>query len=288
MDIRQLKAFIAVYEERNISSAALRLHLSQPTLSVTIRQLEARLGTTLFLRQTRGVAISDAARQLYPRARKLVADAEALDGLFCADSEPCKLLTLGMEGEPGPAQIESILRLAHRSDPLLQLTLRQGCQGEARLAPESLRCEEELFLPLWEEPFVLVLPHDHPLASRAAIAHADLTGVDWIACPGHDSHPVLMAWYNQPEHQVPCFAAQADNFTLALSLVATGIGVALLPQSLAAGRPDLALRPLTGNAPHRRVGLCYNETARANPALAALIDQLNALPQSSSNEIGMH
>lgn len=67
MDIRHLKAFIAVFEERNITAAAQRLCVAQPSLSVTIRQLEEELGVELFLRQARGVDVSEQARVLYPR-----------------------------------------------------------------------------------------------------------------------------------------------------------------------------------------------------------------------------
>ncbi|MBC7212683.1 MAG: LysR family transcriptional regulator, partial [Pseudomonas sp.] len=62
MDIRHLKAFIAVFEARNITIAAQRLCVAQPTLSVTIRQLEEELGAELFLRQARGVEVSEQAR----------------------------------------------------------------------------------------------------------------------------------------------------------------------------------------------------------------------------------
>jgi len=82
MDIRHLKAFLAVFEERNITAAAQRLCISQPTLSVTIKQLEDELGAQLFLRQPRGVEVSEQARVLYPQARRMVAEAESLSRLF--------------------------------------------------------------------------------------------------------------------------------------------------------------------------------------------------------------
>ncbi|MCQ9186652.1 LysR family transcriptional regulator, partial [Streptomyces sp. IBSBF 2953] len=59
MDVRHLKAFLAVFEERNITAAAQRLFISQPTLSVTIKQLEDELGVALFVRQPRGVDVSE-------------------------------------------------------------------------------------------------------------------------------------------------------------------------------------------------------------------------------------
>lgn len=102
MDIRQLSAFIAVFEERNITSAAQRLFTSQPTLSVTIRQLEEALGTTLFQRLPRGVDVTDDARTLYPQARRLLAEAHALSNQFRQRNDRLAL-DIGVEGISPPA-----------------------------------------------------------------------------------------------------------------------------------------------------------------------------------------
>ncbi len=85
MDSRQLNAFIAVFEERNITAAAQRLHLSQPALSGTIKSLESLLGAQLFERQARGVSVTDEARILYPQARRLVAQTESMARQFRQD-----------------------------------------------------------------------------------------------------------------------------------------------------------------------------------------------------------
>jgi DNA-binding transcriptional LysR family regulator len=94
MDIRHLKAFIAVFEERNITFAAQRLCVAQPTLSVTIRQLEDDLGAELFVRQARGVEVTEQARALYAQACRMVAEAEALRRRFGQGREQVPL-TLG-------------------------------------------------------------------------------------------------------------------------------------------------------------------------------------------------
>lgn len=70
-DVRHLKGFLAVFEERSITSVAQRLFVSQQTLSVTIKQLEEEVGVRLFVRQSHGVDVSDEARVLYPQARRL-------------------------------------------------------------------------------------------------------------------------------------------------------------------------------------------------------------------------
>lgn len=269
MDVRQLKAFVAVFEERNITVAAQRLCLSQPTLSVTIRQLEHTLDTVLFERQARGVAVTDDARLLYPQARRLLDQADGIVSRFRERNSGLPL-ELGLESDLGPGQIEGFLRLARQVTPALRLMVRDGCVGDARLAAEEARCEDELFLPLWEESFVLALPAGHPLAQQDMPGMEALERAGWITCPSHASHQRLLALHGAGNGN----GAQAGSLTLALHMVAAGLGVALLPQALLHGRTDVVSRPLAGPLPTRRVGLCYAAQALELAGLRALHDYL--------------
>lgn len=252
MDIRHLKAFIAVFEERNITLAAQRLCVAQPTLSVTIRQLEDDLGAELFVRQARGVEVTEQARALYAQACRMVAEAEALRRRFRQGREQVPL-TLGGEADIAPAQVEACVRLANQAVERLQLTLLEGCAGDARLADEQQRCEDELFLPLWEEAFVLVSATGSQPDGR------------WISCPQHPSHQRLMAAYGEGEQ-----VGQAASLQQALAMVAAGLGTAWLPQSLAERHPGVYWQPGPGLALRRRIGLCLTREALALPALASL------------------
>ena len=257
MDIRHLNAFIAVFEERNITLAAQRLYTSQPSLSVTIRQLEEELATPLFIRQPRGVEVSPDARILYPQARRLVAEAQALSRQFRQfrqrdDRWP---LSLGVDDDVANSHIQAFLRLAYSAVPKLQLDLQPSCGGAARLAVEEQRCEDELFLPLWDDPFVLCLPNGHSLADKAQVDAQDLAELQWITCPQHASHQRLMALYKH---------CAGD---------AAGGGVALLRSSLSESAGVLQ-RPVNLPLPNRRIGLCYAAQALENPALNQLHAQL--------------
>ncbi|MHA6161572.1 LysR family transcriptional regulator [Pseudomonas sichuanensis] len=252
MDIRHLKAFIAVFEERNITLAAQRLCVAQPTLSVTIRQLEDDLGAELFVRQARGVEVTEQARALYAQACRMVAEAEALRRRFRQGREQVPL-TLGVEADIAPAQVEACVRLANQAVERLQLTLLEGCAGDARLADEEQRCEDELFLPLWEEAFVLVSATGSQPDGR------------WISCPQHPSHQRLMAAYGEGKQ-----VGQAASLQQALAMVAAGLGTAWLPQSLAERHPGVYWQPGPGLALRRRIGLCLTREALALPALASL------------------
>lgn len=257
MDIRQLAAFVAVFEERNITAAAQRLFLSQPTLSATVRQLEDSLGTVLFVRQARGVDVSEAARTLYPRARALLAEAEDLRKMFRLASAR-QLLHLGVEGDISAQQVESFVALAQQAVPDLQLHLADGCVGDARLAVEEFCCENELFVPVWEDPYVLALPQGEITKSAG-----------WITCPAHPSHQRLMSAYGSDD-----VVAEAGSLYLALRLVSAGVGAAILPASLLDGAPTVRSGSLNLPLPVRRIGLCHSAQALEHPAVRRLYEFL--------------
>src|SRR5512147_2357892 len=95
MDIRELRYFAAVFRERNLTAAAQRCFISQPSISAAIGNLEAELGTALFIRHKKGVAPTAAAEQFYPVARRIVDEADAARNLFRTPSVRPSL-TLGL------------------------------------------------------------------------------------------------------------------------------------------------------------------------------------------------
>ncbi|MEN2425034.1 LysR family transcriptional regulator [Chromobacterium vaccinii] len=282
MDIRQLKAFVAVFEERSITLAAQRLFITQPTLSVTIRQLEDALGVTLFERLPRGVDVSEDARLLYPQARRMLAQADALARMF-RQRRDCAPLCLGVDADVSRSQLEALLARAARAEPAILLEVREGCCGDTRLAAEDGRCEDELFLPLWEEDFVLAVPADHRLAARNQVDVALLDETEWITCPHHPSHQRLLDLHGAAAPALAA-AARAGSLRLAAHMAAAGLGVALLPASLADDHPSLKAIPLAGATPTRRVGLCYAAQALELPALQALKETLNGHSGSGADK----
>ncbi|NIF29059.1 LysR family transcriptional regulator [Pantoea sp. Tr-811] len=254
MDYRQLRAFIAVFEERNITAAARAIHLSQPALSGSIKALEESLGTTLFVRQARGVEVTEDARALYPEAQRMVADAGRLLTRFRQDRER-EPLHMGVEHDVAAQVLRTVLQAAAGLSPAVRLQLRVGCQGAVRLASEELRCEDELFLALHSEPFVLALP---PGGERH----------HWVTCPAQPSHQRLLPYYDRAA------VAEAETFALALEMVAAGIGAAIVPHSLAAEHPGVRSEPLHQLDLRRRIGLCYSAQALALEGVVRLRDAL--------------
>ena len=95
MDIRELRYFAAVFSERNLTAAAKRCFISQPSISAAITNLEAELGTTLFIRHKKGMAPTASAEQFHAVARRLIDDADAAKNLFRKPSTR-RQLTLGL------------------------------------------------------------------------------------------------------------------------------------------------------------------------------------------------
>jgi len=273
MDYRQLRAFIAVFEERNITAAAKRIHLSQPALSGSIRLLEESLGTSLFVRRARGVDVTDDARSLYPQARRMIAEADNLTRRFRKDRE-LKRLTIGIEQDVARKTVQHLVLTANACVPGLQLRILSGCEGDARLASEDLRCEDELFLPILSEYYVVAMPATHavPDNNEWAAGH-NLGHAQWIMCPTHASHQRLMPMYGAA---ASCPVAHASNFSLALDLVAAGVGLAIVPESLAEETPGIITRQLETMDLKRRIGICYSVQSLDNDPLTLLRNALDA------------
>lgn len=164
MDLRLLRCFVAVYEEKSITAAAGSLFHSQPAISSAIKSLEETLGTTLFLRHKKGVNLTDEAHYLYPLALRLLSDVDRLPGLFQQRKQqrPFKLATY-----PGLSQLSLARVLATLQDEnpelLLELVDSAGTP-DASITLDCQKGEDQIFLPLWEEDYVLCMRPEHPLA----------------------------------------------------------------------------------------------------------------------------
>lgn len=271
MDKRQLSAFICVFEERNITRAAEQLSLTQPALSATVKALEEELGTQLFVRKPRGVEVTEDARALYPHACRMLQEMATLTSRFRKRQDRAPL-NIGVEQDIASPCLASQLQRIRLEMPDTLVTLDPGCTGDIRLGCESLRCEDELFMPLFDEHYMLAFPSDHPLAQVAELTLEQLYSYPWVMYPAHDSHQRFLPFYGTAAGAP---SANAGSFTLALDLVEAGFGLAIAPHSLIEARCDLSARALPGYPLLRRIGICYAVQAVENPAVNQLLEQLN-------------
>jgi DNA-binding transcriptional LysR family regulator len=270
MDMRELRYFAAVFELRNLTAAARRCFVSQPSVSAAIASLEADVDTTLFVRHKRGMLPTAAAEQLYPIARRMIDELEAVPKLLRARRTQ-RTLTLGlMRSLDVRRTLELLAPIAALPD--LQLRLVEAtARCDARIVSRVMLARRESFVPLWTERYVVALPPSHELVLRDRLRAADLDGVRWIDRCHCENH----ARFGRGRVRVET-AAIAQSEEWALALVAAGVGVAVLPEGVARQSSHIVVRELVDVDVRRDVGIAYGRGRKPSPELARAIALLRS------------
>ncbi|WP_049806837.1 LysR family transcriptional regulator [Pseudofrankia inefficax] len=258
LNLRLVRYFVTVAEERHFGRAATRLFIAQPSLSVQIRRLEQELGTPLLIRSTRQVELTGAGERFLVAARRLLAaaaDAEAA----VAEAEVLRLASIldGLDTVP------LILRTLRRLDPLLEVV--HGINGMPRQVAEVRAGRLDVAVGLIRDvpadlevelvrldPVRVVLRADNPLARRSAVAVADLGDATWVF--GNTEHTpdwidfVLGFLAEAGLRPRPSPSAQTPLSAM-LEQVRENDGVAAWPASCPEPGPDLVVRPLVHPSP---------------------------------------
>lgn len=285
--LQQLAYLVAVDEHRHFGKAAEACDVSQPALSAQIRELEKRLGCTLFERGNRQVLPTAVGVRVIDRARGVLRDADEL--VTAARLDPDELrgpLALGVIPTMAPYLLPGLLPLltaAHRrvelhlhelkTSEILRL-LRDGGLDLGLLAL-PVTGDDLVQVPLAEDPFVLALPENHPLAGTRPLPVSAITDLPVILLEeGHCLRDQALSVCRL----VGTHAAemQATGMPTLCQMVATGLGVTLLPESAVGleARPGTGLttRPFTHPAPSRTIGLVWRRTSPNESLYRALAD----------------
>jgi len=287
MELRELSYFLAIYEERSVSAAARRSYVSQPSVSEALANLEHELATQLFVRHRKGATPTAAGEQLYPIAQRLVSEARGLPALFQAAPRPRRVVlglmrsldiarvralisALTAHGAPRDALRALALAASDARDGAIDLQLVDAdAASDLRRISRSMRRDGEVFTPLWDERYVAALPRDHALAGRKAVRLSELAGAKLIA----RCHCEQATRFVGPGQRFD-IAAIAQTEEWALALVAAGLGIAIVPEGVAAPDAAIALVPLADVQAKRQVGLAYGGHGAPAPDLQRVIDRL--------------
>jgi DNA-binding transcriptional LysR family regulator len=244
METRHLKYFIAVAEERHFGRAALRLHMAQPPLSQQIRQLEELLGTPLLVRTTRKVDLTPAGQVLLDRGRALLQELDALvEDVQQVGAGATGVIRVGFTGTATYRLMPGIVQAARRTLPGLRITVQgemltpqmEAALEEGRLDVAVLRPpvrSDEIALRLLEQDqLVAALPADSPLAERGTLDITDLSAEDFIGYPSSSAVSSISVEACRKAGFQPRLVQEAKETSTLLSLVAAGMGVALVPMT---------------------------------------------------------
>jgi DNA-binding transcriptional LysR family regulator len=297
IDLRQLRYFATVAEELHFGRAAARLHMTQPPLSQTIQALEELLGTPLFLRSRRGVALTPAGAALLPEARRLLAQSAELPELVrrAAAGESGRL-ALAFVSSADYSVLPPFLRTYRAQFPQVQIVLQEATSDlqvddllhnriDAGLLipplPDKARAELD-YLKVLSEPLILAAPAG--LAALQGGGPAD-RGPVWLK----DLPPLPLIIFPRPiapalhDAILGCFHAagvtpeigqQAIQMQTIVSLVSAGMGLALVPQSVSnLMRPGVEYRALHDHSPLVETGLAWRRDNHS-PVLLGFLDLL--------------
>jgi DNA-binding transcriptional LysR family regulator len=308
-DLRQLRYFIAVAEEKHFGHAAARLSMTQPPLSQAIRALEETLGVELFARTKRSVELTPVGADLLPEVRRLLASAEGLRPLAQSLARgEAGVLSLAFVSTADYGLLPLLLRDFGTRYPRVRLQLTEATSDvqidelvagriDAGLviAPLPPRHAAQLsWLPIAREPLVIAMSSE--LAARvegqgaddgaapvaewrdAPVSLRDLADEPLVIFPRRLApgfYDIIMDCYGVAG-LTPRIGQEAIQMQTIVSLVSAGMGVALVPQSLRnLRRTGVVYRPLREAVPAIETGLVWR-TAQVSPVLAGFIDIVEA------------
>ena len=287
-ELRQLRYFVAVAEEMHFGRAARRLHMTQPPLSQAIQALEAQLGTLLFARTRRSVALTAAGQTLLPEVQRLLRQVDSLPSLAqrAAAGESGRL-SVAFVPVADYSVLPQALREFRAALPSVHLDLQEAttdvqlellASGRIDVGfllpplPDKLSAEVD-YLPLTAEPLVLALPEG--IATRKTrLSLKRCAELPLIIFPRRMSpafHDQILGCLREAGLS-PRIGQEAIQMQTIVSLVSAGMGFALVPQSVSnMKRPGVEYRALEENTPWVEIGLAWRRD-NASPVVAAFLD----------------
>jgi LysR family transcriptional regulator, salicylic acid-responsive activator of bsdBCD len=268
MDIKQLRYFIAIAEEKNITAAANRLHMSQPPLSIVLKQLEDELGVKLIERNGKSMELTDKGHILYQRARQVVNSFEEIKNEI-EDTEEGKkgalnigINTLSVSGFP------EMLQSFNENYPLVSLKIVQNdslylAEMVKKRAIEiafvrlPLEHQDLTYHPLINEPFIFVSKMEVDTISLEEVSRMPLI---IPSTEGLGIYNTILEAFTRQKLQLTKIAECSDMHVL-MELVRAGMGVTIVPKSVfdVYGAKTLYGAPITNGNMNSSLGVIWLE-----------------------------
>lgn len=288
MTVKQLRAFLAVAQSLSFAQACERLHLSQPALSLAIKNLEESLGGQLLVRTTRSVALTPEGETLLPIARRLLADWDNAEELlrqhftlqlgkvsiaampsFAGNLLPVALKAFRDQHPKVNVAVHDVI-----NEQVLEMVRNHRVELGIAFEPESLDGLD--FTPFYSDRFVAVVPADCALAQRAEVSWAELLQGNFIALQRPSAVRLLLEESIAAQHGKLPVAFESHQLVTIGRMVAQGLGVSVVPSLCIQQMQELGGRCVALHSPQveRRVGLLRLAGHQLSTAAQALCDVL--------------
>lgn len=288
MNVKQLRAFVAVATYQSFAQAGEFLHLSQPALSLTIKNLEEHLGGVLLSRTTRSVSLTPEGEVLLPLARQLLADWDNAEELL-RQRFTLQLGRVSIAAMPAFAGnlLPAVLKVFRERYPRVNVTVHDVINEqvlelvrhrrvELGIGFEPETSEPLLFRPLYLDRFVAVVPMDSPLARQAQVSWSELLKEDFIALQRPSAVRLLLERHIAAEHGKLAVAFESHQLSTVGRMVANGLGVSAVPALCIGQMRELGAQCVTLVEPviERRIGVTLLADHKLSAAAQALLEVL--------------
>lgn len=297
--VEQMRIIVRIADEGGFTPAAGALNLSQSSLSRTVALVERVIGTRLFDRTTRTVALTAAGTEFVRTAVRVVENYDRSMNNFAAYlSGPSGRLRLATLPSLAATLLPSLIDRFHQTFPRVTIDLmdlkaaeiielcRDGTVDLA-ITAEDAGLHDSLpasfrFSPVAEEEFACILPENHPLADRRTVRWSDLAGQPFVSFTSASSVRRITDRTPAAAGIVPSQSVSAGTISAVAGLCAAGLGLSavpgfVIPMTRVAG---VEVRPLTGGAVTRRIGILQDADRVASPA----VEEFLALLRTSTTD----
>jgi len=290
MTLTELRYIVAVARERHFGRAAEACFVSQPTLSVAIKKLEEELDVKIFERGGTEVSVTPLGEDIVRQAQSVIEQATAIKEIAKRGKDPLAgALRLGIIYTIGPYLLPDLVRHVIERYPQMPLMLQENFtvkllemlrtgELDCAIMAEPFPDTGLAIAPLYDEPFVVAVPAQHPLAQRASISSAELKSETMLLLgTGHcfrdhvlEVCPEFARFSSDAEGIRKSF--EGSSLETIKHMVASGMGVTVVPALSVPKEPQPHLRyvPFADPVPSRRVVLAWRRTFTRYEAIAAL------------------
>ncbi len=288
MTLTEMRYIVALARERHFGKAAEACHVSQPTLSVALKKVEGQLGAALFERTASDVRITALGERIVAQARRVLDEAVKLEEIAQSTGDPMSgQLRVGIIYTIAPYLLPQMIPALNREAPRMPLFLKEDFTGN--LIPALKAGELDVIVialpfaepglvaqPVYEEPFRVVVPADHPWAMREAVIGDELDGQNLLLLGQGNCFrdQVLESCPRLTEPDALEHSLEGSSLETIRYMVASGAGVAVMPSTAADPLIDrermVRVLPFAGRQPKRTVGLVWRVTFPRPQAIDAV------------------
>ncbi len=285
--LRHLLYFAATADHGSTAAAARALNISQPSISVAVRELELQLGEQLFVRNpAKGLALTGIGRQKLIQARRLLTGFEAFGASGRQGGGSRGIVSFGYFSTLGPSHVPKILKLTGQQLPGLEIDLTEGDLETMHQQVEQGQIELALTYDVGlggrikthtvaQYPPHALLPEDHPLARKATVRLEDLAKCPFVLIDLPHSREYVLSSFRSRGIE-PDVRYKPKSLEMVRGLVANGLGVSVLYTrpaiDLAYDGEPIACRPISGQTTIQKLVLAQSSEAALSEPASALAD----------------